>query len=77
MYKTIVINTRSTDWTNKESGEEMIVDAEDLAQEMDKQINQMAGEGFELVQITPLNSGNIANANGYLHTSSMVLTFKK
>ncbi len=76
MYKTIVINTRSSYWTNKESGEELIVDAEELSKEMETQINKMSQKGFVLVSSIPVNSGNISNGNGYFHTSSVVLTFK-
>ena len=76
-YKTIVINSRSTIWTNKESGEELLVDADDLAQEIDNQLNKMAKLGYKLESVTPIDSGNITNANGYLHTGSIVLIFSK
>lgn len=77
MYKTIVIHARSTYWTAKESPEEMLVDADDLAKEMDQQIAVMEKEGFGLFTVTPINSGNIASGSGYFHTESLLLTFKK
>ena len=76
-YKSIVINTRSTIWTNKESGEELLVDADDLSQEIDNQLNKMVKMGYKLETITPINSGNISNASGYLHTGSIILIFSK
>ena len=75
MYKSITINTRSSFWTNKEGQEELLVDAEDLNQEMDNVINKMTNDGYELKQITPINSGNMNNGTGYFGTTSLILTF--
>lgn len=77
MYKTLVLHTRSTYWTAKESGEELLVDADDLSEDMENKMNEMSKKNYELVSITPVNSGNFSNGNGYLHTESIILTFKK
>lgn len=77
MYKTIVIDTRSSVWTDKQSDEELIVDAEDLSKEMENQINKLEKKDFKLTNITPITSGNISGGNGYYHTTSLILTFYK
>lgn len=77
MYKTVVIHTRSTYWTNTESNDESVVDADDLAQEIAQHSNRLQEEGYKLVQITPVSSGNFENGNGYFHTESVILTAEK
>jgi hypothetical protein len=78
MYKTLTIHTRSTYWTNREANiEELIVDSDDLAHEIEKVTNELLQSGFEVVQITPINSGTVANGNGYYQTESIIITAKK
>ena len=77
MYKTVAIHTRSTYWTNKESSEEFLVDSDDLAHKIQDSANELNAEGFELLEITAINSGTISNSNGYYQTESVILTFKK
>lgn len=77
MYKVISIHTRSTYWTNKESQEELIVDSDDLAQEIKKVSNNLYKEGYEVITITPINSGSLSNGNGYYQTESIIITAKK
>ena len=78
MYKTIVIHTRSTFWTAKEQlNEEMLVDAEDLAREIEIQSNKLLEEGFEVINILPVNSGNMVSGTGYNQTESIILTAMK
>ncbi|HEY4788214.1 MAG TPA: hypothetical protein VIH57_19305 [Bacteroidales bacterium] len=78
MYKTITIHTRSTYWTNREANiEELIVDSDDLAHEIAKVSNELNDEGFEIVCITPINSGTVSNGNGYYQTESVIITAKK
>jgi hypothetical protein len=77
MYKSISIHTRSTYWTNKESTEELIVDSDDLAQEIDKVSGNMEKEGYVLYALTPITSGSISNGSGYYQTESVIITFKK
>ncbi len=77
MYKSISIHTRSTYWTNKESSEELLVDSDDLAQEIEKICNNLEAEGFHVISIIPVNSGTIVNGNGYYQTESVIITAKK
>jgi len=77
MYKSVSIHTRSTYWTNKESNEELIVDSDDLAKEIQKIANQLNAEGYSIIAVTPINSGSISNGNGYYQTESIILTAKK
>jgi hypothetical protein len=77
MYKSISIHTRSSYWTNKESSEELLVDSNDLAQEIEKICNNLGKEGFDVISITPINSGTISNGNGYYQTESVIITAKK
>jgi hypothetical protein len=77
MYKSVSIHTRSTYWTNKESGEEYLVDSDDLAHEIDKVCTDFETMGFEVILITPINSGTISNGNGYYQTESVIITGKK
>ena len=78
MYKSVTIHTRSTYWTNREANiEELIVDSDDLAHEIEKVSNELLEQNFEIVAITPINSGTVANGNGYYQTESIVITAKK
>jgi hypothetical protein len=77
MFKTVVIHSRSTYWTNPGYGEEMTVDSDDLSKELQVQCNQLETEGFDIVTILPINSGNIVNGTGYYHTESIIITAKK
>ena len=77
MYKVISVHTRSTYWTNKESTEELIVDSDDLAQEIEKVTNQLYKDGYEVISIIPVNSGSLSNGNGYYQTESIIITTRK
>lgn len=78
MYKTLTIHTRSTYWTNREANiEELIVDSDDLAHEIEKVANELLQQNYEIIAITPINSGTVANGNGYYQTESIVITAKK
>ena len=77
MYKTIVIHSRSTYWTNPEFSEEMEVDSDDLAKEMENKCNELITDGFDIISILPISSGNVVNGNGYYHTESIIITVKK
>lgn len=78
MYKTHTIHTRSTYWTNKEANiEELIVDSDDLAHEIEKITNEFYKNNYEVISITPINSGTVANGNGYYQTESIIITAKK
>jgi hypothetical protein len=77
MYKVVSIHTRSTYWTNKESNEELIVDSDDLAQEIEKVSNNLLKEGYEIYLITPVTSGSMSNGNGYYQTESIIITARK
>lgn len=77
MYKTTVIHSRSTYWTNPELSEEMEVDSDDLAKELEVKCNEILNDGFEIISILPISSGNVVNGNGYYHTESIIITAKK
>lgn len=77
MYKSVSIHTRSTYWTNKEAAEELIVDSDDLAQEIEKVSNEFYDKGYEVLSILSINSGTISNGNGYYQTESIIITGKK
>lgn len=77
MYKTIVIHSRSTYWTNPELSEEMEVDSDDLAKELEVKCNEILASGFQIVSILPISSGNVVNGNGYYHTESIIIISKK
>ena len=77
MYKSIVIHSRSTYWTNPEFSEEMEVDSDDLAKELDEKCNELEKQGFQIISILPVSSGNVVNGNGYYHTASIIITAHK
>jgi hypothetical protein len=77
MFKTKVIHSRSTYWTNPELSEEMEVDSDDLAKELQNQCNEFIEKGFEIFNILPISSGNVVNGNGYYHTESMIIIARK
>jgi hypothetical protein len=77
MYKTVLLQSRSTYWTNRESQEELIVDSVDLTQEIERVCNELADDGFEVVQLTPVTSCSMSNGNGYFQTASMIILAKK
>jgi dienelactone hydrolase len=77
MYKTVLLQSRSTYWTNRESQEELIVDSVDLAQEIERVCNELAKDGYEVIQLTPVSSGSMSNGNGYFQTASMIVLAKK
>lgn len=76
MYKTTVIHSRSTYWTNPEFSEEMAVDSDDLAKELQNKCNEITQQGFEIMSILPISSGNIVNGSGYYHTESIIIISK-
>jgi hypothetical protein len=76
MYKTVSIHSRSTYWSNKEASDELLVDSDDLAREIENVSNNLSSEGYEVVAVTPINSGTISNGNGYYQTESIVITAK-
>jgi hypothetical protein len=77
MYKTVVIHSRSTYWTNSGLSEEMEVDSDDLATELENQCNNLAKEGWEIFSIMPISSGNVVSGTGYYHTESIIITVRK
>jgi hypothetical protein len=77
MYKVVSIHTRSTYWSNKESSEELIVDSDELSHEIEVVTNNYYKEGYEVFSIVPINSGSMANGNGYYQTESVIVTFVK
>lgn len=78
MYKTITIHTRSTYWTHKETNEEYsVVDADDLAKDIEIHCNKLANEGYDVISINPITSGSFSNGNGYVNTESVIITGKK
>ncbi len=76
-YKSVAIHTRSEFWTDKDRGEEFVVDSNDLAKEIDIVCNKFDEEGYEIISIMPVDSGNFTNGTGYSYTESVVVTGKK
>ncbi len=78
MYKTVAVHARSTYWTSFPiSGEEYsVVDANDLAKEVENTCNAFAEEGYEVISITPITSGSLSNGNGYIQAESVLITGK-
>lgn len=77
MYKTITIHTRSVYWSDKETHDEMYVDSDDLSKELEQQCNKLDVEGYEIISILPVNSGNTSGGTGYFYTESIIVTGKK
>lgn len=77
MIKTITIHSRSSYWTSRDYNEEVIVDSEDLAIEIQNQCNKLVKEGFNIVSIIPINSGNINHGSGVYFTESVIITATK
>lgn len=79
MYKTVTVHARSTYWTSfPVSGEDYsVVDANDLAKEVESVCNAFFSEGFEVIAITPITSGSVSNGNGYIQAESVLVTAKK
>jgi hypothetical protein len=77
MYKTHVIHSRSTYWTNPELSEEMEVDSDDLATELQNRCNEFVDKGWDIITILPISSGNVVNGNGYYHTESIIIILHK
>ncbi len=74
MIKTITIHSRSSYWTTRGQTDEVEVDAEDLAKEIEDQCNILEKDGFKIKKITPINSGNMANGTGAYITESVLIT---
>ena len=76
-YKTVAVHARSMYWTNHESSDEMTVDADDLAKEMAIEMNKLEEQGYEVMYVTPISSGNISGGTGYYQSESVIITAKK
>ncbi len=75
VFKSICIHTRSSYWTHKETNEETsVVDADDLAKEIEIQCNVLWSQGYRVVSINPITSGSVTNGSGYIHTESVIIT---
>lgn len=77
MIKTVTIHSRSSYWTSKEHRDEVEVDSDDLAKEIEKQCNILEKDGYEILKITPVDSGNVVNGTGLYYTQSVIITAKK
>ena len=77
MIKTITIHTRSSYWTSKEQREELEVDSDDLAKDIENKCNELENEGFDVLRIIPVNSGSITNGTGAHYTESVIITAQK
>jgi len=74
MIKSITLHSRSSYWTSREHRDELEVDSDDLAIEIEKQCNKLEKDGFEIMKITPINSGNVVNSSGAYYTESVIIT---
>ncbi|HOK99067.1 MAG TPA: hypothetical protein PLD12_08010 [Bacteroidales bacterium] len=77
MTKTVTIHTRSSFWSSRESHDEIVVDSDDLAVEVEFQCNLLEKEGYIVQQIIPVNSGNQVAGNGGYYTESVVIVAVK
>ncbi len=77
MIKTVTIHSRSSYWTSREHSEEVVVDADDLAIEIENQCNKLEKEGFIILNIFPVNSGNLVASSGSYYTESVIITAAK
>lgn len=77
MFKTITIHSRSSYWTSREHRDEVEVDSDDLAKELEFKCNELEKENFEVVKITPVNSGNIVNGSGAYYTESVIISARQ
>lgn len=76
-YRSIAIHTRSTYWTSKERNDEFIVDSDDLAKEITVQCNNLDKQGYRVISVLPLDSGNFSSGSGYFQTESVVITAER
>lgn len=74
MFKTITIHSRSSYWTSREHRDEVEVDSDDLAKELENQCNELEKQNYEIMKITPVNSGNIVNGSGAYYTESIIIS---
>lgn len=77
MIKTITLHSRSSYWTSREHGDELEVDSDDLAKEIEITCNNLEKEGYSILKITPVNSGNLVNGTGAYYTKSLIITAQK
>ena len=77
MIKTITIHSRSSYWTSREHLDEVEVDSDDLAKEIENKCNELEKDGYHLLRITPINSGNIVNGTGAYFTESVIISAQK
>ena len=77
MLKTITIHSRSSYWTSREHSDEVEVDADDLAKELENKCNELEKEGYKVIQITPVNSGNMVGGTGSYYTESIMVIAQK
>ena len=79
MYKSVAVHSRSTYWSSFPlSGEDnSVVDANDLAKEVENTCNALSAEGYEVIAITPITYGSIWNGNGYIQAESVLITARK
>jgi hypothetical protein len=73
MIKTVTVHSRSSYWTSRESRDELEVDADDLAKEIEAQCNKLEKDGFKISKITPVNSGNLVGGSGAYYTESVLI----
>jgi hypothetical protein len=77
MIKTITIHSRSSYWTSREHRDEVEVDSDDLAKEIEIKCNEFEKDGYEITRITPVNSGNLVNGTGAYYTESIIISAQK
>jgi hypothetical protein len=77
MIKTITIHSRSSYWTSREHRDEVEVDSDDLAKDIENKCNELEKDGYDVLRITPINSGNLVNGTGAYYTESVIITALK
>jgi len=77
MIKTITIHSRSSYWTSREHSDEVEVDSDDLAKELENKCNELEADGYKVLNVIPVNSGNMVGGTGSYYTESIMITAQK
>ncbi|HEY9124900.1 MAG TPA: hypothetical protein VIO15_11215, partial [Bacteroidales bacterium] len=75
--KTVAIHSRNTFWSSRDQLDELGVDAEDLAREIETKCNELEKDGYKVIKIVPINSGNQVAGSGAHYTESVLVVAQK
>ena len=77
MIKTITVHSRSSYWTSREHRDEVEVDSDDLAKEIEEKCNELERDGYLILRVIPVNSGNLVSGTGVYYTESVIISAQK